>query len=189
MLRDTIADALQRRIAGEFELVLDDPRRAAVTDGVDDPDATDPLPSWSALVGVYQSVLHDVVAALDEQAGHRLRRVLRARVPRPRDPAHRMPMGELQRLMHPRYSQPGFSRLVQRMEADGLVERRLDPADRRATIVMSTARGARYEHANAVYSAAVHEHFGRHVDGTDIATITEALARVAQRRTARRRKR
>ena len=27
-LRITIADALQRRIAGEFELVLDDPRRA-----------------------------------------------------------------------------------------------------------------------------------------------------------------
>jgi hypothetical protein len=27
-LRDTIADALRRRIAGEFELVLDDPRRA-----------------------------------------------------------------------------------------------------------------------------------------------------------------
>jgi hypothetical protein len=27
-LRTTIADALQRRIAGEFELVLDDPRRA-----------------------------------------------------------------------------------------------------------------------------------------------------------------
>jgi hypothetical protein len=27
-LRDTIADGLQRRIAGEFELVLDDPRRA-----------------------------------------------------------------------------------------------------------------------------------------------------------------
>ena len=27
-LRETIADALQRRITGEFELVLDDPRRA-----------------------------------------------------------------------------------------------------------------------------------------------------------------
>jgi hypothetical protein len=26
-LRDTIADALQRRVGGEFELVLDDPRR------------------------------------------------------------------------------------------------------------------------------------------------------------------
>ena len=36
-------------------------------------------------------------------------------------PAHRLPMSELQRAMHPRYSQPGFSRLVQRMEADGLV--------------------------------------------------------------------
>jgi uncharacterized UPF0146 family protein len=27
-LRETIAEALQRRIVGEFELVLDDPRRA-----------------------------------------------------------------------------------------------------------------------------------------------------------------
>ncbi len=27
-LRATIADALQRRISGEFELILDDPRRA-----------------------------------------------------------------------------------------------------------------------------------------------------------------
>jgi hypothetical protein len=28
-LRDTITDALQHRVAGEFELVLDDPRRAS----------------------------------------------------------------------------------------------------------------------------------------------------------------
>jgi Fe-S cluster biogenesis protein NfuA len=28
-LRDTINDSLQRRIVGEFELVLDDPRRAS----------------------------------------------------------------------------------------------------------------------------------------------------------------
>ena len=28
-LRDTITDALQRRIIGEFELVLDDPRRVS----------------------------------------------------------------------------------------------------------------------------------------------------------------
>jgi hypothetical protein len=27
-LRDTISEALRRRVAGEFELVLDDPRRA-----------------------------------------------------------------------------------------------------------------------------------------------------------------
>ena len=29
MLRETINDSLQRRIVGEFELVLDDPRRAS----------------------------------------------------------------------------------------------------------------------------------------------------------------
>ena len=31
-----------------------------------------------------------------------------------------MRLSELHELMHPRYSQPGLSRLVQRMEADGL---------------------------------------------------------------------
>ena len=67
-------------------------------------------------------------------------------------PPHRMPMSELQRAMHPRYSQPGFSRLVQRMEADGLVERRADPTDRRATIVVTTRTGRRqFTAANAVY--------------------------------------
>ena len=43
--------------------------------------------------------------------------------------------------MHPRYSQPGLSRLVQRMEADGLVERRADPGDGRATTLVMTRAG------------------------------------------------
>ena len=39
---------------------------------------------WSALVDVYQPVLRDVVTELERDAGHRLRHLLRARVPRPR---------------------------------------------------------------------------------------------------------
>ena len=67
--------------------------------------------------------------------------------------------------MHPRYSQPGLSRLVQRMEADGLVERRADPDDRRATIVVTTRAGRRqFTAANAVYADALRESFGRHLD-------------------------
>ncbi len=73
----------QRRIPGEFELVLDDPRRISER-AADVRTTDDPVPSWSALVAVYQSVLHDVVAALDERRGHGLRRLLRARVPRAR---------------------------------------------------------------------------------------------------------
>src|SRR6185436_20197166 len=99
------------------------------------------LDAWSALVGVYQSVLHDVVRALENDAGldsgvfSALAYLARA------EPAGRMRLSELQELMHPRYSQPGLSRLVQRMEADGLVARRADPDDGRATILVTTRAG------------------------------------------------
>ncbi len=146
-------------------------------------DSEEPVPSWSALVGVYQSVLHDVVAALDQQAGmdsgvfSALSYLERA------EPPHQMPMGELQRAMHPRYSQPGFSRLVQRMEADELVERRPDPDDRRASIVVTTRAGRRqFRAANAVYGAALQESFGRHLRPADHDRLTALLTQVAAKR-------
>jgi DNA-binding MarR family transcriptional regulator len=139
--------------------------------------------AWSALVGVYQSVLHDVVTDLGEQAAmdsgvfSALAYLERA------TPPHRLAMSELQQLLHPRYSQPGFSRLVTRMEADGLVERRRDPGDGRAAILLCTRAGRRaYERANSVYNAAVQEHFGRHLSRADGAVVADALRRVAERR-------
>jgi DNA-binding MarR family transcriptional regulator len=153
-----------------------------VTSGAANPD---PLAVWSTLVAVYQAVLHDVVRALGDQAGmdsgvfSALAYLERADTP------HRMPMSELQSLLHPRYSQPGFSRLVQRMEADGLVERRVDSTDRRAAVLSTTRLGRRaYARANAVYSAAVKEQFGRHLTAGEGAGITRALQRVAERRGA-----
>ena len=146
-------------------------------------DASDPLPSWSALVSVYQSVLHDVVAALDEETGmdsgvfSALAYLERAQ------PPHLLPMGGLQRSMHPRYSQSGFSRLVQRMESDALVERRPDPADRRATIVVSTRAGRnQFRAANAVYVATLRTAFGRHLRADDHARLTAILTNVSSRR-------
>jgi DNA-binding MarR family transcriptional regulator len=146
---------------------------------------TTPLETWSVLVGVYQAVLHDVVQALGDRAGidsgvfSALAYLERA------DPPHRMRMSELQAQLHPRYSQPGFSRLVQRMETDGLVERRTDPDDGRAAILVSTRTGRRvYARANAVYSAAVQEHFGRHLAAGDGTAVATALTGVARRRAA-----
>jgi len=145
--------------------------------------AVDPLPSWSTLVTVYQAVLHDVVAALDRGAGmdsgvfSALAYLERA------DPPHRMPMAELQRAMHPRYSQPGFSRLIQRMEQDGLVERRTDASDRRATVIVTTRAGrAQFRAANAVYAAALQHAFGRHLGPTEHARVAAILSRVVDRR-------
>ena len=144
------------------------------------------MAAWSALVSVYQGVLHDVVQALSDNVGmdsgvfSALAYVERA------DPPHRIGLSELQRLLHPRYSQPGLSRLVQRMEADGLVERRPDPADGRAAMLVSTRAGRRaYARANAVYSAAVNEHFGRHLSPNDDARLAAALNRIASGRVTR----
>jgi DNA-binding MarR family transcriptional regulator len=132
---------------------------------------------------VYQAVLHDVVSALEQDAGmdsgvfSALAYLERAR------PAHRLSMSELQQLMYPRYSQPGFSRLVQRMEAEGLVERRPDPADRRAAIVVSTRSGrTQFRQASTVYVDALRVGFGRHLGRQDHARLAAMLERVTDGR-------
>ena len=92
------------------------------------------------------------------------------------EPSGRLRLSELHELMHPRYSQPGLSRLVQRMEADGLVERRADPDDGRASILVTTRAGrARFARANAVYTDAVQEHFGRHLSAADARALDRSL--------------
>ena len=149
-------------------------------------DAAEPseqLHAWSALVAVYQSVLHDVVRTLEGEAGldsgvfSALAHLARA------EPAGRMRLSELHELMHPRYSQPGLSRLVQRMEADGLVERRVDPDDGRAAVVVMTRAGrARFTRADAVYAAALREHFGQHVTATQARALEAALAPISRGR-------
>jgi DNA-binding MarR family transcriptional regulator len=142
----------------------------------------DDLAAWSALVRVYQSVLHEVVGALERDAGidSGMFSVL-AHLERADTPG-RMPLNELQQLMYPRFSQPGLSRLVQRMERAGLVERRRDPSDGRATNLVATRAGrARFRRANATYKAALHEHFGAHLDAAERKRLTADLDRVADR--------
>ena len=148
--------------------------------------ADDRLEAWSALVAVYQSVLHDVVRALENDAGldsgvfSALAYLARAQ------PTGRMRLGALQELMHPRYSQPGLSRLVQRMEADGLVERRSDPHDGRASVLVMTRAGrARFAKADAVYTAALREEFGRHLTAAQAQTLESALRPITRGRAIR----
>ena len=137
-------------------------------------------------MAVYQSVLHDVVNALETEAGldsgvfSALAYLARA------EPTGRLRLSELHDLMHPRYSQPGLSRLVQRMESDGLIERRTDPGDGRATMLAMTRAGrARFNRADTVYTEALREHFGRHLSGAQARALEAALRPVSRGRAIR----
>lgn len=61
-----------------------------------------------------------------------------------------------------------LSRVVDRLEAEGLVCRRSCPSDRRGAFVVLTDEGAALlERARPAYEAAVHAHFARHVPDVD----------------------
>lgn len=141
---------------------------------------SEPDQLWSALVDVYQPVLREVVDALESGAGidsgtySALAYLVQA------DPSGRLALGELGSLMRARYSQPGMSRLVQRMEADGLVGRRTDRADGRVTVVVLTRRGrSRWERAHVVYREALEAQLGLYARGSNGAALTAALEALA----------
>jgi DNA-binding MarR family transcriptional regulator len=137
---------------------------------------------WTAIVAVYQPVLRDVVTALERDAGidsgaYSVLAYL--------DQAGggRLALRELQELMRVRYSQPGLSRLVQRLETDGIVERRVDPGDRRAATVALTRRGRqRFRRAHEVYVAALDTALGDAVTTTSATSLAAALEGLAARR-------
>jgi DNA-binding MarR family transcriptional regulator len=140
--------------------------------------------AWSALVAAYFSVLTDVVGRLERDAGMDSG-VSSALAFLDRAPVRgRMRLSELHAAMRYRYSQPGLSRLVQRMERDGLVSRRPDPQDGRGAVVVATRQGrARFRRANEVYLDALAEHFGRHLGAEEAAQLTDVLEALVARRT------
>lgn len=138
--------------------------------------------AWSALVAVYQTVLRDVVARLEDETPLDSATFSALAYLERAEPPGRLRLGELHQRMRVRYSQPGVSRLVQRMEAAGLVERRADPDDRRATLLAVTRIGRqRYRRADAVYRAALDEHFSRHVTADEAALLADVLDGLATR--------
>jgi DNA-binding MarR family transcriptional regulator len=157
------------------------PGRAGASVPVD-ATADAPLAAWSAIAAVYQAVVPKVVADLEDGAGidsgafSVLAYLARA------DPPGRLPLRDLRARLRVRYSQPGLSRLVQRMEADGVVRRHADPVDGRAAVLELTAAGRRqFRRADAVYRAALVEHFGRHVDAATAGRLVTVLAPLADR--------
>ena len=76
-------------------------------------------------------------------------------------------------------SRTRVSRLVTELEAEGLVERRPDPTDGRATLATITRAGrAAFRRAAPVYLAGIDRHFNRHLTAAQRRTVAEVLQRV-----------
>ena len=92
-------------------------------------------------------------------------------------PGHRLRMHELAREVV--LSRSGLTRLVDRLEAAGLLCRQTDPTDRRGAFAVLTPDGlAAQQRAWPVYARAIAAHFGGHLTDLDADTLAEALGRV-----------
>jgi DNA-binding MarR family transcriptional regulator len=73
-------------------------------------------------------------------------------------------------------SKSGLTRVVDRMEEEGLVERQRPPEDRRAIEVVMTPKGAEaLQGARVVHRRGIHQHFAQHLDDPAFAALLDAL--------------
>ena len=79
---------------------------------------------------------------------------------------------------HLRIAPRSATEVVDTLAAAGLVERRPDPADRRATLVALTARGTEVTGAIRAARAAEADDFFARLDDADRATLTEILRKL-----------
>jgi DNA-binding MarR family transcriptional regulator len=79
------------------------------------------------------------------------------------------------------FSKSGVTRLIDRMEEAGLVERRHCPSDRRGTYASITDSGrSAFRRAVPVHLAGIREHFGNHLSDEETAVLRDVLSRVAK---------
>ncbi len=76
-------------------------------------------------------------------------------------------------------SKSGLTRVVDRMEEEGLVRRERPPGDRRVVQVSITPEGREALRASrVVHRRSIQQHFVQHLDQRDLAALTRALEKV-----------
>lgn len=76
-------------------------------------------------------------------------------------------------------SQPSLSRLVERLEGEGLVTRSVDPQDRRGTIVQLTEAGAALQKSvGRRHAASIRRHVGPALDADELRLLAELCTRL-----------
>jgi DNA-binding MarR family transcriptional regulator len=80
-----------------------------------------------------------------------------------------------------RLSRSGATRLIDRLERDGLVERRSCDTDRRGSFVALTPEGEEaFRRAGRVHLRGIDEHVGSHLSPGEMAEIRRVLAKLAR---------
>jgi DNA-binding MarR family transcriptional regulator len=89
-----------------------------------------------------------------------------------------IPMNELaNRIL---YSKSGFTRVVDRMEEEGLVHRTRTEHDRRTILIHLTNQGTEtLEHARRYHRDGIQRHFSEHLTQADIKALTRALEKIS----------
>jgi DNA-binding MarR family transcriptional regulator len=96
-----------------------------------------------------------------------------------RAPEGRMRMQDLAEMAL--QSKSGLTRVVDRMEAAGLVAREVCPSDRRGILAVITPEGKRrFRRAAALHVRGIERHFGRHLASTDAAALRSLLDRLLE---------
>ena len=136
------------------------------------------LAAWRALLASHAALVGRLGEELQEEKG----------LPLPwyevllwlgQAPEGRMRMGELadSLLLTP----SGVTRLVDRMEAEGLVQRQQCPSDRRGwNAVITSAGRARLRSAAPVHLRGVEQHFGRHLVPAQAAALRLLLSELLE---------
>ena len=94
------------------------------------------------------------------------------------DSPHGIPMNELaERIL---YSKSGFTRVVDRMEEMGLIQRVRPENDRRTILVVLTEAGAAtLQRARRYHRDGIKRHFAQHLTDADVKALTQALEKVS----------
>ena len=89
-----------------------------------------------------------------------------------------IPMSELaDRIL---YSKSGFTRVVDRMEAGGLIRRVRPEHDRRTILVVLTDSGSEtLERARRHHRDGIERHFAQHLSDADVKALTRALGKIS----------
>lgn len=149
-----------------------------MTRGTDEPVDDRRLALWEAFLTTHAAVVRRLADELERQRDLPLSwyEVL---LYLNRAPERRMRMGELSGslLLTP----SGLTRLIDRMEAAGLVRRDRCPSDRRGAYAALTPAGrARLEDAAPVHLRGIDRHFARHLGDRDVAVLERALRKVRE---------
>lgn len=92
-------------------------------------------------------------------------------------PKRRLRMAELSRAVV--LSRSNLTRLVDRLEAAGLLRREAVPGDRRGAYAVLTAEGAKLRRKMwPVYAGSIQEYFARHIDAGEAETLRAVFDRL-----------